>query len=142
MEIQEFKPCPICFGINSESCETCKGVGQFPYPWVLPEDKVIRRLWTVEETAVIYTAIDGNDAYCRYAYVYGSSERSCSSVYRHWQYIHDHETTRPCWTIEETELMTEAGSVVIAISAYHHEFGTSRTETAIKMKYYRVSSSK
>ena len=138
MKAQEYKPCPICHGINSDNCECCRGVGRFPYPWILPEDKSIRKRWTEYEDEVVYSAVSAVDAYRRYACVFGSTERSASSVYRHWQYSHKTKTTQPFWTDAETAVICTGTNSTHAAYLYFEAYGMQRTPRAVKAKYYRT----
>ena len=137
MEAQEYRPCPICHGINPDNCECCQGVGQFPYPWILPEDKSIRKRWTEYETEVVYDAISAVDAFRRYAHIFGSTERTTSSVYRHWQYSHETKTTQPFWDEAEITVIVNGTNGPHAAKLYADEFGTRRTAKAVKTKYWR-----
>jgi len=142
MITQEYRPCPICKGIHSDECECCKGEGRFPYPWILPGDKMVRRRWDDEENCIVYSAFDPMDAYQRYIFIYGTAERSLFSVYRHWQYIHEKRSARAWWSTSEIEILQYAENADEAIESYRHEYGTTRSDVAIKVKYSRVSSLK
>lgn len=143
MAKQEYRPCPICHGVQSDTCECCKGRGYFPFPWIKSEDNLIKRRWTVDETDLIYSASSGNDAYTRYVHVYGTAERSLSSVYRHWQYVHaDTATVHPEWSIAEMAAILVAESARLAVGLYQADYGCMRTIRAIRSKYYELKSSK
>ena len=135
---QEYRPCPICKGIKPEDCSCCKGRGQFPYPWVLPEDKTIPVRWSTEETAIIYGALTATDAYSRYVFVYGVTERTHSSVYRHWQYIHHSKSVYHQWSNAETTLVVACDTLKRAVSVYFAEYGDLRSPEAVRMKWGRV----
>jgi len=135
---QEYRPCPICKGVNADQCECCKGIGRFPYPWILQSDKLIRRRWTAEESGVIYDAVSGVDASRRYFQVYGSYERTYSSVYRHWQTLHPERTINHGWTDREIESIQNSVTAHEAITDYRAIHGTMRTANGIRTKYYRL----
>ena len=136
--LPELRPCLICHGTNPQDCLAYQGTGTFPYPWILPEDEPIRKLWTEEETETIYDAPTGQEAYYRYCFVYGSTERTQSSVYRHWQYVNKHEVKRPYWSEPEIQLLEEASDAQQAVVSYRIEYGTARTDKAIRMKFWRL----
>ena len=142
MKEQDYRPCPICKGTHSEGCECCEGKGRFPYPWVMPGDKMVRKRWEDDENEVIYSAFDPMDAYQRYIHVYGTAERSLFSVYRHWQYIHETRSQRAWWSTSEKRVLEESVNIEDAIESYRHIYGTGRSDVAIKVKYSRVSALK
>jgi hypothetical protein len=135
---QEHRPCPICHGDHPESCEVCKGRGWFPYPWVFSKDTLIRKRWTSDETDIIKDAVSGREAYQRYISIYGTSERSYSSVYRHWQYVNIDTITHPNWSIPEVEILRNSDRIKMVINEYHLYYGAMRTDRAIRAKFYEV----
>ena len=121
--MQEYRPCPICKGIDADKCECCKGVGKFPYPWILPEDKIIRQPWTKEEDDIVLGASTPMIAYERYCEVYGDSERSLHSVYCHWVYRRKRPIRNSQWSQSEMDILNQALDVHQAVYDYQQEYG-------------------
>ena len=108
-----------------------------PYPWVLPEDPPIRSAWTADEDAVVLGAPSALVAYDVYLEAFGDV-RSYSSVYRHWQYRRTHPPHTIPWSEDEEDIIECATSPSDAVCRYHAEYGTRRTDRAVRDKYGRL----
>lgn len=147
------RPCPLCSrngtptgtdGGGVAPCRACRGTGWYPYPWEYQAGEDLqaperRRIWTVEESAIVTSAPTLALAWIGYVSVYGES-RSRAAIREHRRRTaHSPFARLPRWSDRADDLLDQAVTASEAVELVRQRLPElAVSDAAIAMRYSRL----